>query len=330
MNIEYTRTYVILGAALLLSISLFVNNGWTAEIDVISFLSQEGEDIQFTLINTQGEIHQRILTDLERSSSFTLSPDGGSIAYSISRNRNFDIYVMDVVRQKTALRLTFDANKDLSPAWAPNGKWIAFVSERAGSTDIYRMDVDGGNLMQLTKQKGGTKPAWSPDSQSIAFVSTSLFVMSANGKGLKHLADATSMGCTWSPDGKQIAFISKDAEGGMDIFTIGVDGNNLHQLTWLDQKSVIVEPVWSPSGKWIAYILAEVIGPLKPFLLAEDFAEPVVCLVNAINGGIGKPIEATRGLVSGSAEWVPKVPFSVSPSAEKQITPWGKLKQSNK
>ncbi len=312
------RTYVVLGTAVLL-----ISNGQAAEQDTISFLSQKGEDIHLTLMNTHGEIRQSILTDLERSGSFTWSPDGKEIAYSIPQNRNFDIYLMDVVRRKTDHRLTFDATKDISPAWSPNGKWIAFVSERAGSRDIYRMDVDGGNLIQLTKQKGGTKPAWSPDSQSIAFVSTSLFVMSANGKGLKHLADATSMGCSSSPDGKQIAFISKGDEGAMDIFSIDADGNNSRQLTWLDHRTLIAEPVWSPSGKWIAYILVEVKGPLPP----KDFAEPVVCLVNAIDGGVGKPIEATSGLVSGSAEWVPKVLFSVSLSEEKQTTLWGKLKQ---
>ena len=316
------RTYVVLGTAVL----LFISNGWAVERDIISFFSQKGEDIHLTLMNTRGEIRQSILTDLERSSDFTWSPHGGAIAYSTSRNRNFDIYVIDVVRRETDLRLTFDATKDLSPAWSPNGKWIAFISERAGSRDIYRIDVDGENLMQLTKQKGGTKPAWSPDSQSIAFVSTSLFVMSANGKGVKHLADATSMGCSWSPDGKQIAFISKGAEGAMDIFSIDVNGKNLRQLTWLDHRTFIAEPVWSPSGKWIAYILVEVKGPLPP----EDLAEPVVCIVNAIDGGVGKPIEATRGLVSGSAEWVPKVLFSVSPSAEKHTTLWGKLKQTSK
>ena len=324
------RTYIVLGTTVLLSSCLFISSGWAAARDVISFISQKGADIHLTLMNTRGEIRQSILTDLERPSDFTWSPHGGSIAYSTSRNRNFDIYVMDVVRREADLRLTFDATKDLSPAWSPNGKWIAFISERAGSRDIYRIDIDGRNLMQLTKQKGGTKPAWSPDSQSIAFVSTSLFVMSANGKGLKHLADATSMGCSWSPDGRQIAFISKGAEGGMDIFSIDVNGKNLHQLTWLDHRTFIAEPVWSPSGEWIAYVLSEVIGPLKPVLGADDFAEPVVCIVNAIDGGVGKPIEATRGLVLGSTEWVPKVLLSVSPSDGQQTTLWSRLKQTGK
>ena len=316
------RVYVVLGTALLLVIS----NGWPVEHDTISFFSEKGKDIHLTLMNTRGEIRQSSLTGLERSSDFTWSPHGGSITYSTSRNGNFDIYVMAVVKEKPHRRLTFDVGKDLSPSWSPNGKWIAFVSERAGSRDIYRMDEDGGNLMQLTKQKGGTKPAWSPDSQAIAFVSTSLFVMSANGKGLKHLADATSIGCSWSPDGKQIAFISKGAEGAMNIFSIDVNGKNLHQLTWLDHLTFIVEPVWSPSGKWIAYILVGVKGALPP----EDFTEPVVCIVNAIDGGSGKPIETTRGLVLGSAEWAPKVLLSVSPSPEKQTTLWGRLKQTGK
>ena len=324
------RTYTVLGTAtLFLSSCLFVSNGWTDEREVLSFVSLRNGTRPIILMDTQGKILQRLVIPGLIPLSCSWSPDGRSFAYHTNHVGNFDLYVMDMETQ-TSRRLTFDGGKDLSPAWSPNGKWIAFVSDRTGSRDIYRMDVDGENLMQLTKQKGGTKPAWSPDSQSIAFVSTSLFVMSANGNRLKHLAEATSMGCSWSPDGKQIAFISKDAEGGMDIFSINVNGKNLRQLTWLDQQAFIFGTTWAPSGKWIAYVLAEVIGPLKPVLGADDFAAPVVCLINAIDGGIGKPIEATRGLVSGSTEWVPEAPFSVSPNEEKQTTLWSRLKQSKK
>ena len=68
MNMKCRRTYVVLATALLLNSNLFVHSGWSAKTDVISFLSQKGEDIHLMLINTRGEIHQSILTDLERSS----------------------------------------------------------------------------------------------------------------------------------------------------------------------------------------------------------------------------------------------------------------------
>lgn len=322
-----TRIYTILGAALLVGIGLFVRRGWTVEHDVISFLFRRGEDFHLMFMNTQGEIRQSVITDLERSTSFTWSADGRSFAYCSNQDENFDIYVMDMIK-KTRRRLTFHESKDLMPAWSPNGKWIAFVSERAGSRNIYRMDADGENLIRLTKQKSSS-PAWSPDSQSIAFTSTALFVMSAKGKGLKRLADASSRGCSWSPDGKQIAFISKGAEGGMDIFSIGVDGRNLRQLTWSDKRAFIHEPVWSPSGKWIAYVWSKFMLPLKQVPVAEVFAAPVICIVDTEGGG--GPIEATRDLrFVGSVNWAPKGFLSVALGSEKQMTFWGKLKQFEK
>ena len=184
------------------------------------------------------------------------------------------------------------------------------------------MDMDGDIVVKLTKKGGASRPAWSPDSRWIAFASRSLFVVSAKGGRTRRLADASPMGCSWSPDGKQIAFISKSDKGGMNVFKIDVDGKNLRQLTWLDKRAFTSGPVWSPSGKWIAHVLMEVKGPLKPVLSEEDFADPVLCLVNATDGGNGEPIEATRGLVPGYFDWVPEAFFSVLSSAEKRRKLW--------
>ena len=114
----------------------------------------------------------------------------------------------------------------------------------------------------------------------------------------------------------------------MDIFSVDVNGKNLRQLTWADQDVFITSPVWSPSGKWIAYILTKTLEPLKPILVAEDFDDPVICVVNTAGGGAGKSLEMTKGLTAGDGlDWVPGF-LSVSPTAEKQATLWGRLKQS--
>ncbi|MCY3742741.1 MAG: hypothetical protein OXH00_17135 [Candidatus Poribacteria bacterium] len=314
MNIKRTRTYMILGMALLLSMRLFANSGWADEREVLSFVSVEDRTRPIILMDTQGKILQELVIPDLTQLSMSWSPDGRSFTYHAIHNQvpnlDFDIYVMDVETQ-TSRRLTLDDGLDIWPAWAPNGKWISFASNRAGTSNLYRMDVDGGNLMKLTDGIGYDKTAWSPDSQWIAFTSrAALFVMTAEGKKLKRLTgNAHGVDCTWSLDGEKIAFSANNG-----IFSIGVNGKNLRQLTQLDQR--VWSLTWSPSGEWIAYRLTDV------------FDDLVVGVVNTVDSKRGGVLEATRGLKPLYLDWVPEAFFSVSPSTEKQTTLWGRLKQT--
>ena len=333
-------TNVVFRTVLLLTISLFATSGWAVETEIISFLPRDDEDLSIHLVNTQGELLQRLMVGPESIGAFSWSPDGNSIVYGSNRNGAPDIYVMDA-RTTTHRRLTFlDGSRDIWPTWSPNGKWIAFISERDGEMDIYRMDVSGANVKRLTNQGGCKRPAWSPDSQSIAFsakrkdaeIGSFIFLMSAEGKGLKPLADTSSGVCAWSPDGKEIAFIPPgDAVGGRALFSIDTDGRNMRQLSRLYKGfETIFGPVWWPSEKWIAYVLVQLpdILPGKQIPAAEFFANSVICVANPADIGGDEPLEATRKLVSGSSlQWVPAGFLSVSPGAEKQITFWGVLKQ---
>lgn len=326
------RIYImILGMALLLSGSLFISSGGAAEKEVISFVTRNDGGNSLQLINTRGEFLQRLMVE-GPIAHFTWSPHGRSVAYSSNRNGGLDIYVMDM-RTNTHRQLTFDAGKDWWPAWSPNGKWIAFASNRAGEMDLYRMDATGENVKRLTNQGACKRPAWSPDSRWIAFVSkSSLFFMSAEGRGVRQLADTFSNGCTWLPDGKEIAFVPRwDAVGGLALFSIDVDDKSMRQLTQLYKgHKGIFEPTWSPDGKWIAYVLVQLpeVLPEGGGLAEEFFGNSVICFMNAADIGGGEPFEATRELVGGDLQWVPEGFLSVSPSAEKQTTLWGRLKQS--
>ena len=322
-----TRISVILGVALLLSSSLCVSSGWADESDTLSFVSEKGGDSPIILMNTQGAILERLTTDPGKPSNFAWSPNGRSIVYDSWHGGNFDIYVMDV-EANTHRQLTLDGSRDLDPVWSPNGKWIAFLSDRAGGRTIYRMDVNGENVKQLINKKDCRKPAWSPDSQWIAFSSEhSLWVMDAGGRQLRELTRSKRFSeCSWSPDGKQIAFTSSPPNGGTEVFSIDVNGKNRRQLTRSAQLSIIWGPVWSPSGEWIAYIVGQI--PFGGGAANQIMANGVISVVNTTDGAGGKPIAATKGLPKQSLQWVPKRLLSVSPSAEKQTTLWGKLKQA--
>lgn len=325
-----TPTYVALGIAFLLNSSLFVSNSSAIERDVLSFVTRKDRR-SIQLINTRGEFLQTLMVE-ESIGHLAWYPDGHSIAYMSNRNGDPDIYVMDV-RTNTHRRLTFDDGRDWWPSWSPNGKWIAFASNRAGEIDLYRMDANGENVKRLTNRGSCKKPDWSPDSRWIAFISkSSLLVMTAEGKGIRQLAETSSTGCTWSPDGKEIAFVPRwDAVGGAALFSIDVENKNMRQLTRLYKGLVsIFEPAWSPSGESIAYLFVQLPKELLEgkLILAEDiFANSVICVVNTTDVGSEESIETTRRLVA-DLDWVPSGFLSISLSAEKQITLWGVLKQT--
>ncbi len=316
--IKHMRTYGVLGTAMLLSSCLFVSSSWAAARDVLSFVSLKDKTRPIILMDTQGNILQKLVIPGTKRLSFSWSPDGRSFAYHTNEGGNFDIYVMDVETQ-TSRQLTFDGGMDIWPSWSPNGKWISFASNQTKKSNLYRIDVDGGNLMKLTDGKDCDRSAWSPDSQWIAFTSrASLFVMNAKGKNLRKLTgNAPLPACTWSPDSKQIAFVSNT-----DIFSIDINGKNLRQLTQFNRETFIWDLAWSPSGEWIAYSLREA--------LRVGFDASVLCLVNTVDDERGGPLKATKGLEPSRLGWVPGIELSISPSPEKQTTPKNRLKQTSK
>ena len=334
-NMKHSLIYVVLGTMLLIGSFTFVSNGWTDERDVLSFVSTTDEHRPIILMNIQGEVLQKLKTEPGQPATFTWSPDRGSIAYEACRNGICEIHLMQIstnVRRNKHRELTFDGGDNRMPAWSPNGKWIAFTSEPAGDRDIYKMDVNGENVKQLTKQRKCSQPVWSPDSRWIAFASHStLFVMDAEGKNVRQLGKAGTVffNCTWSPDSKQIAFISGSIEDGIVIFridVINVDGQNMRQLTKSEEGTSIRELAWSPSGKWIAYIVTQLPnGPIK-----QIFANAVIHIVDTAEGEQVETIEATKGMGARYLSWVPPTSLPVSPSAEKQMTFWGRIKQNHK
>ena len=77
------------------------------------------------------------------------SPDGSHIAFTSSRDRNWEIYVMDTDGSNQQ-RLTNDPAYDSAPSWSPDGSRIAFMSSGEGNWDIHVMDTDGSNQQRLT------------------------------------------------------------------------------------------------------------------------------------------------------------------------------------
>ena len=174
------------------------------------------------------------------------------IVFSSTRlGSQHDIYVMNLDGSNQT-RLTTVSAHDLLPALSPDGTKIAFASMRNSyQYDIYVMNSDGSGQTRLTTDLGNDEwdPTWSPDGTQIAFVNQNdgIIIMNADGSDSRRLTDVDDESPSWSPDGAKIAF----CRGG-DIMVMGVDGNNLTNLT--NNPSADCYPEWSPDGTRIAYV----------------------------------------------------------------------------
>lgn len=186
------------------------------------------------------------------------SPDGQQIAFASSREGSLDIYVMDADGANTR-RLTSTKRNDDHPTWSPDGERIAF---HRSDDHLYVMTSDGSSPRRVTTGLAPeAEPAWSPDGRLLAYQQRTpgtaireIWLLNINSGAARQLTelDAQSYTPAWAPDGRTIAFASNHEGPRFGIFTIGVDGKDLHQVTPASSSDAF-EPSWSPDGSLIAF-----------------------------------------------------------------------------
>lgn len=223
---------------------------WSPDRTKIAFSSNRDGNNEIYVMNADGSNPVRITNNPASDSGPVWSPDGQKLAFTTDRHRlqdqNFEIYVINI-DGTNELRLTNDPPNDLLPdsagSWSPNGAKIAYT-RGVGisiSNDIFVMNADGSNKVNLTATTGNTDeaPDWSPDGTKIAFQANAggeftrkIAVMDADGQNRFQIANqppSPSFAPAWSPDGTRVAFTHHLPDP--NVWTIGVNGSNLHQLT---------------------------------------------------------------------------------------------------
>ena len=211
------------------------------------------------------------------------SRDGTKIAFTSTRDGNFEIYVMDANGSNQTRLTTNHPHADVNASFSPDGK-IAFNSNRNGNHEIYVMDAkdevnnetgdptpdgNGDNLKRLTANIATEfQPVFSPDGAKIAFVSgrddnSNIYMMSAadsdndgNGDNLKRLTKNTASddSPSFSPDGTKILFTSERA-GNTEIYRMKAkpEGRKNRPRNLTNNEARDLDPVFSPDGTQIAF-----------------------------------------------------------------------------
>jgi eukaryotic-like serine/threonine-protein kinase len=174
-----------------------------------------------------------VTTPSRRSASFSLSREGG--------------------------RLAFEAREERSPLYR-----VAFDPERGRLAGTPELVLGGSRLIDSL--------GLSPDGEWVAFTSGGLleniFLVRLDGTGYRQITDDEfrNRGPSWSADGSVIGFYS-NRSGRYEAWTLRPDGSSLEPLARTDAGSLWY-PEWSPDGRQIAIAgssTSRMLDPGKPF-----------------------------------------------------------------
>jgi Tol biopolymer transport system component len=141
---------------------------------------------------------------------------------------------------------------------------IVWASSRAGDgrLNLWKMSPDGTGKTQLTRSFGQAMyPSISPDGASIAFSSIDtgvwyIYLVGADGKGLRQFTDFSSAVPNWSPDGVRLIFNSDhddEPKDTPDLWGMDLDGTNL--VEYLDRPPTAdFNAQWAPAGDRIMFV----------------------------------------------------------------------------
>ena len=229
--------------------ALALNPRLSPNYQSIAFTSYEDGNPQ-VFISPLGGGASKLIQGAPMSFSPRFSPDGGTVAFSVSNGQATNLYAVSASGGKP-VQLTDTAAIDTSPSFSPDGSRIVFESDRGGSPQIYMMGAGGGGAQRISYGEGTySTPVWAPKGDLIAFTRQSggqfhIGTMKPDGSGERLLVSTFhAEGPTWAPNGRVIMyFTDPGGDGGPSLYSVDIWGRNNQKIP---SEGYASDPNWSP------------------------------------------------------------------------------------
>ena len=123
----------------------------------------------------EARLTPEVMWKMSRIGSHTLSPDGTTLLYTLTRynmeeNRGISVIVSRDLASGEEVELTDLSATSVSPVWSADGKDIWFATTRSGEMQLWKMQANGSQPKQISNIEGGIEGfGISPDEMHICY-----------------------------------------------------------------------------------------------------------------------------------------------------------------
>lgn len=231
----------------------FLSPAWSPDGKSLAYVSFERQGGHTIYLHELATGSRRVITSFKGiNGAPTFSPDGGTLALTLSRSGNPEIYTLNLLNNNLT-QLTRHFAIDTEAAWMPGGNSLIFTSDRSGKPQIYSMPVSGGTPERVTSVGDyNARASVSYDGRLMAMVQGNRNVYRIavvdRERGGTNAVRLISPGPldespSFAPNASMVLYAAREGNRGV-LYSAPIDGSIRARLAIPDGD--VREPAWGP------------------------------------------------------------------------------------